>query len=405
MFVIKNRGNFWIFLGQYISQIKLVEDSEIEMSEESPKPTYCPALLETLKERKLSKWRCPVCFTFTSNDLDRCGSCDAKKPKALKSSQSLSQERSSETKEETMEIKQNSTVSNRNSLKRESTFSCGGEPKQEKVHGFTHVPSGKDKPKSLFDFGYAKTSSIFSFPKTNSFTFGTGPNAVFGRSVSQDIPLEKAVEETANTKSVPIVEKTPIPSYISARMDESNSDTETESDSEINEKTEVPKRSLEPKKSEIVRETKMEQEPRILSEVEDVTEGARGRGRYRSRGRGQYRSRGRGRYRSRGRGRGNNKVELTTLKDKDKDIENKTESHYGSDTETPVLFESYEEDENSVDVMEGRTSVPCTAINSLLNDQKEYEVYVFGSGDCGQLGFGTDRLHVSAFLQMMSSLG
>ena len=93
------------------------------------------------------------------------------------------------------------------------------------------------------------------------------------------------------------------------------------------------------------------------------------------------------------------------------EIENENEQHseneinFGSDFEPPMTEESYEEDENSVDVMEGRTAVPCTAVDSLISDSKEYEVFVFGSGDCGQLGFGTERLHVSVFAQRMSSLG
>ena len=389
------------------------------MSEEGAKPAFCPAFLERLKERQTTMWRCPICFTYTSNNLDRCGSCDAKKPKSQKSSHSLSHDKKSETKEETAKTKQSAAASNANPLKRESTLPCGEQPKREKVGGFTFVPSGKEQPKSLFDSGYTKTNSIFSFPKASSFTFGSGPSAVTMRSESQDTPLEKAEEQGKDLKSTPTLEKTPVPPSGSGsgsgstttltptptKQTKGNSDTESESETEMKQESAASQNAEEPKESE----------------TKEESEALKKRGRGRPRGSG----RGRGKGQSKGKGRGkakqaevaeeaeSNRTEEKEESKKESENENENEQHseneneinFGSDFEPPMTEESYEEDENSVDVMEGRTAVPCTAVDSLISNSKEYEVFVFGSGDCGQLGFGTERLHVSVFAQRMSSLG
>ena len=257
------------------------------MSKEGAKPGYCPAFLEKLKERQSTMWRCPVCFTYTSNNLDRCGSCDAKKPKSQKSSHSLAQDKNTETKEGIAETKRSATASNGNPLKRESTLPCGGETKREKVGGFTFIPSGKEQPKSLFDSGYSKTNSIFSFPKASSFTFGSGPSAVTVRSDSQDTPREKVEEQAADLKSTPTLEKTPVPPSASAststptptKQTKGNSDTESESETEMQQEPAASKEAEEPKESE----------------KKEESEAPKKRGRGRPRGSGRGRGRGRGR--------------------------------------------------------------------------------------------------------------
>lgn len=63
-----------------------------------------------------------------------------------------------------------------------------------------------------------------------------------------------------------------------------------------------------------------------------------------------------------------------------------------------VPEQDYSEDEKCEDVMEGRvfiTSSDCiTARTPISKDSKTYDVYVFGSGDCGQLGLDMDVTQV-----------
>ena len=50
------------------------------------------------------------------------------------------------------------------------------------------------------------------------------------------------------------------------------------------------------------------------------------------------------------------------------------------------------------DVMDGRTEIPhedCVTIKTVLSKNSDaYDVYVFGSGDCSQLGLGDEISYV-----------
>lgn len=63
-----------------------------------------------------------------------------------------------------------------------------------------------------------------------------------------------------------------------------------------------------------------------------------------------------------------------------------------------VPEQDYSEDEKCEDVMEGRGSITfsdcITARTPISKDSKTYDVYVFGSGDCGQLGLDMDVTQV-----------
>lgn len=63
-----------------------------------------------------------------------------------------------------------------------------------------------------------------------------------------------------------------------------------------------------------------------------------------------------------------------------------------------VPEQDYSEDEKCEDVMEGRVSIASsdcvTARTPISKDSKTYDVYVFGSGDCGQLGLDMDITQV-----------
>ena len=54
--------------------------------------------------------------------------------------------------------------------------------------------------------------------------------------------------------------------------------------------------------------------------------------------------------------------------------------------------------------MEGRKSVSfaecTTAKTPLSKDSRSYEVYVFGSGDCGQLGLNMDVIQVGVAMSV-----
>lgn len=60
--------------------------------------------------------------------------------------------------------------------------------------------------------------------------------------------------------------------------------------------------------------------------------------------------------------------------------------------------QDYSEDEKCEDVMEGRVAISyndCVTVRTPLSkDSKTYDVYVFGSGDCGQLGLDMDVTQV-----------
>ena len=143
---------------------------------------------EKLKQRQESMWRCPKCFTYTSNSLERCRSCDAKKPRGAAPTSSLSSSGTTDSEKE--EAKANTNLENQpaSTLKRESTTSLDEEPKRTNSGGFKFVPSGNVQSTSIFDAAFKKPISTFKF--------GTGPNAVVIRSKSEDIPKESVQEES-----------------------------------------------------------------------------------------------------------------------------------------------------------------------------------------------------------------
>ena len=89
------------------------------------------------------------------------------------------------------------------------------------------------------------------------------------------------------------------------------------------------------------------------------------------------------------------KVEEPKKEDSDSDC-----MKYESDDDAhgTVPEQDYSDDEKCEDVMEGRKSVSfakCTTVKTPLSkDSRSYEVYVFGSGDCGQLGLNMDVIQV-----------
>ena len=62
----------------------------------------------------------------------------------------------------------------------------------------------------------------------------------------------------------------------------------------------------------------------------------------------------------------------------------------GGEGHDKLIEEDYTEDEKAVDVMTGRKTISCkeciTTETHLSEDPESYELYVIGSGDCGQLG-------------------
>ena len=87
------------------------------------------------------------------------------------------------------------------------------------------------------------------------------------------------------------------------------------------------------------------------------------------------------------------KVEKT---DKDEDDWRKYESD--DDAHGDFVEKDYAEDENAEDVMDGRTDISyedCVTIKTVLSKNSDaYDVYVFGSGDCSQLGLDDDTSYV-----------
>ena len=88
------------------------------------------------------------------------------------------------------------------------------------------------------------------------------------------------------------------------------------------------------------------------------------------------------------------------VEEKKKEEEEEDCMKYESDEDShgEVPEQDYSEDEKAVDVMEGREDIPyeeCTTMRSPLSKNCDaYDVYVFGSGDCGQLGLGEDEFQV-----------
>ena len=74
----------------------------------------------------------------------------------------------------------------------------------------------------------------------------------------------------------------------------------------------------------------------------------------------------------------------------------------GGEEQQQLAKEDYTEDEQAVDIMENRTAIPCTdSITTETPMSKScgsYELYVIGSGDCGQLGLGEECTQVSKCL-------
>ena len=73
------------------------------------------------------------------------------------------------------------------------------------------------------------------------------------------------------------------------------------------------------------------------------------------------------------------------------------------DAHVDLPEQDYSEDEKAVDVMKNRKTVSCdkaiTSRTPLSESHDKYDVYVFGSGDCGQLGMKDKCILVSIVLQ------
>ena len=68
------------------------------------------------------------------------------------------------------------------------------------------------------------------------------------------------------------------------------------------------------------------------------------------------------------------------------------------DAHVEIQEQDYSEDEKAVDVMKNRVAISCndcvTSRTPLSESHEKYDVYVFGSGDCGQLGMRDKCLQV-----------
>lgn len=150
--------------------------------------SFSQEFLEKLKQRQESMWRCPKCFTYTSNSLERCRSCDAKRPRGITPTSSLSSASTTNSEKEETNTSTDLGDQSARTLKRENTTSMDVESKRTPSGGFKFVPSGNTQSTSIFDAAFQKPISTFKF--------GTGPNAVVIRSKSEDIPKENVQEES-----------------------------------------------------------------------------------------------------------------------------------------------------------------------------------------------------------------
>ena len=106
---------------------------------------------------------------------------------------------------------------------------------------------------------------------------------------------------------------------------------------------------------------------------------------------------------------GPNSVTLNLPKSSQKEVEKKVEEtekneddleKYESEDDAHGNFveKDYAEDENAEDVMDGRTDIShedCVTMKTALSKNNDaYDVYVFGSGDCSQLGLGDEVSYV-----------
>lgn len=106
------------------------------------------------------------------------------------------------------------------------------------------------------------------------------------------------------------------------------------------------------------------------------------------------------------------KEEPKEVKEEPKKVEEDSDSDYmkydsdGGEHEQ-LQERDYTEDENAEDIMEGRKDVPfadaITTETPLSKSVNSYELYVFGSGDCGQLGMEEEctQVGIVSVLTMM----
>ena len=310
------------------------------MSEKKAATSFNPAFLESLKKKNKNCWKCPKCYSFNDNSLTQCRSCEADKPNDLPST----------TSAPNPPVQQDTT---------------GGDKKAATSFNPAFLESLKKKNQNCW-----KCPKCYSF-NDNSLTQcrsceADKPSATSSESSSVKRPAENAPSnDDKKPKVTGFVFKPTGDTKTKSLFDSvsTNSQSSTTAPSfpsvfkfGVGDKA-VALNLPQPKAEEAKKEEKVEEIKKEESKP--------------------------------------------AKEDSDSDC-----MKYESDDDAhgTVPEQDYSEDEKCQDVMEGRKSVSfskcTTAKTPLSKDSRSYEVYVFGSGDCGQLGLNMDVIQVNVAMRL-----
>ena len=315
------------------------------MSEKKAATSFNPAFLESLKKKNKNCWKCPKCYSFNDNSLTQCRSCEADKPSDLPTTTSPSIPVQQDT---TGGEKKPATSFNPaflESLKKKNQ-NCWKCPKCYSFNDNSLMQCRSceaDKPNctssessSVKRPAESVPSKDEKKPKVTGFVFKPSGDA---KTKSLFDSVSTNPQSSTAAPSFPSVFKFGVGDKAVALNLPQSKAAETE---------EFKEKQVEEMKEKQVEETKQP-----------------------------------------------NETKQAKKDDSDSDC-----MKYESDDDAhgTVPEQDYSEDEKCPDVMKGRKAVSfakcTTAKTPLSKNSRSYEVYVFGSGDCGQLGLDMDVIQV-----------